>query len=159
MENSIEAKYKSDVLTSRIGFQLVTNSFDPAAAGWQKVKAGAFLETIGPIWRRLDNGRMQCGLVVTGEHTNTAGFAHGGVLTTLLDSALGLASAEAQGGHQQATIGLNVQFLAPVRVGDFITVECEVVKATRTLMFMQGTLRADDNICATAQGTWKILRR
>ncbi len=137
----------------------MTASFDPAAAGWQKVKAGAFLETIGPIWRRRDADRTLCGLVVTGKHTNTGGFTHGGVLTTLLDSALGLASAEAQGSHQQATIGLNVQFIAPVRVGDFIVVECEVVKATRTLMFMQGTLRAGDNICATAQGTWKILRR
>jgi uncharacterized protein (TIGR00369 family) len=136
----------------------VTASFDPAAAGWQKVKAGTFLETIGPIWRRSDQGRTLCGLVVTDKHTNRAGFAHGGVLTTLLDSALGLASADAHAG-QQATIGLNVQFIAPVRVGDFITVECEVVKATRTLMFMQGTLRAGENICATAQGTWKILRR
>ena len=54
-----------------------------------------------------------------------AALVHGGVLTTLLDTALGLASSDAQGGHQQATIGLNVQFLAPVRVGDFITVECE----------------------------------
>jgi uncharacterized protein (TIGR00369 family) len=137
----------------------VTTSFDPAAAGWQKVKAGTFVKTIGPLWRRQDNGRRLCGLVVTGKHTNTGGFAHGGVLTTLLDTALGLASAEAQGSHQQATIGLNVQFIAPVRVGDFIVVETEVVKATRTLMFMQGTLRSGDNICATAQGTWKILRR
>ena len=136
----------------------MTSSFDPAAAGWQKVKAGAFVETIGPVWHRRDKGRTLCGLVVTDKHTNRGGFAHGGVLTTLLDTALGLASAEAQG-DQQATIGLNVQFIAPVRVGDFITVECEVVKTTRTLMFMQGTLRAGENICATAQGTWKILRR
>ena len=137
----------------------MTTSFDPAAAGWQKVDAGAFVEIIGPLWRRRDNDRALCGLVVTGKHGNRGCLAHGGVLTTLLDTALGLASSDAQGGHQQATIGLNVQFLAPVRVGDFITVECEVVKATRTLMFMQGTLRAGENICATTQGTWKILPR
>ncbi len=137
----------------------MTTSFDPAAAGWQKVDAGAFVEIIGPLWRRRDNDRALCGLVVTGKHGNRGCLVHGGVLTTLLDTALGLASSDAQGGHQQATIGLNVQFLAPVRVGDFITVECEVVKATRTLMFMQGTLRAGENICATTQGTWKILPR
>ena len=159
MANPAQAPYNSGVVALPHRTFIVTASFDPAAAGWQKVKAGAFLETIGPIWRRSDRGRTLCGLVVTDKHTNRAGFAHGGVLTTLLDSALGLASAEAQGGGQQATIGLNVQFIAPVRVGDFITVECEVVKATRTLMFMQGTLRAGDNICATAQATWKILRR
>jgi uncharacterized protein (TIGR00369 family) len=137
----------------------VTTSFDPAAAGWQKVDAGAFVETIGPLWHRRDKDHTLCGLVVTAKHGNRSGFAHGGVLTTLLDSTLGLASSDAQGGHQQATIGLNVQFLARVSVGDFITVDCEVVKATRTLMLMQGTLRAGENICATAQGTWKILRR
>ena len=158
MENPTEAQYNSDVAENPHRTFIVTASFDPAAAGWQKVKTGTFVETIGPMWHRCDAGRILCGIVVTDKHTNRAGFAHGGVLMTLLDSALGHASAGAHGG-QQATIGLNVQFLAPVRVGDFITVECEVVKATRTLMFMQGTLRAGDNICATAQGTWKILRR
>ena len=158
MENLRQAPYNGDVVATPHRTFIVTAPFDPAASGWQKVKAGTFLETIGPIWHRRDADRTLCGLVVTGKHTNRAGFAHGGVLTTLLDSALGLASADAHAG-QQATIGLNVQFLAAVRVGDFITVECEVVKATRTLMFMQGTLRAGDNICATAQGTWKILRR
>jgi uncharacterized protein (TIGR00369 family) len=159
MESPVEAKYKGGALTSRIGFQVVSDSFDPAKAGWQTVDGGAFVETIGPVWRRRATGATSYGLVVSDKHGNRNGFAHGGVLMTLLDTALGLASLEAQGGHQQATVGLNVSFVAPVRVGDFVVVDCQAVKATRTLMFMQGTLRAGDNICATAQGTWKILRR
>jgi uncharacterized protein (TIGR00369 family) len=137
----------------------VTPSFDPAEAGWQAIDAAAFVDLIGPIWRRRTPDGTLYGLVVTDKHGNRSGFAHGGVLTTLLDTALGLTSSDAQSGHKQATISLNVQFLAPVQLGDFIIVECQVVKATRTLMFMQGTLRARENVCALAQGTWKILRR
>ena len=137
----------------------MTASFDPAKAGWQAIEAAAFVDLIGPVWRRRTPDGTWYGLVVADKHGNRSGFAHGGVLTTLLDTALGLASSDAQGDHKQATISLNVQFFALVRLGDFITVECQVVKATRTLMFMQGTLRAGENVCAIAQGTWKILRR
>ena len=137
----------------------MTASFDPAKAGWQTVHAAAFVELIGPLWRRRTKDGTLYGLVTADKHSNRSGFAHGGVVTTLFDATLGLTSSEAQGGHKQATIALNVQFLAPVRLGEFIVVECHVVKATRTLMFMQGTLRAGEDVCAIAQGTWKILRR
>ena len=59
--------------------------------------------------------------------------------------------------RKQATLSLNVQFVSPVRVGEFVIAECSVVKRTRSIMFMQGTLRVEDRICATVQGTWKIL--
>lgn len=133
--------------------------FDPVAAGWQAVAVAPFVELIGPVWRREGPDGVTFGLVVTDKHGNRSGYAHGGVVTTLFDTALGLTSWEAQGKHKQATVSLNVQFLAPVKLGDFITVECRVVKVTRTLVFMQGTLLAGENVCATAQGTWKILER
>ena len=55
-----------------------------------------------------------------------------------------------------ATIDLHVQFLVPVKLGDFNIVECQVVKAARTLMLMQGTLRTGDNVRALVEEVWKI---
>lgn len=137
---------------------VATAPFDPAGAGWQALDAAEFVDLIGPVWRRAADEGVQYGLLVAEKHGNRSRFAHGGVLATLLDTALGLTSSEAQEGRRQATINLDVQFLAPVRVAEFLIAECRVVKATRSIMFLHGTLRVDDRICAVAQGTWKILR-
>ncbi|MGY2046840.1 PaaI family thioesterase [Methylobacterium sp. JK268] len=135
----------------------MTPAFDPAAAGWETVDLSEFMDLVGPVWQRDGEGGILYGLLVAEKHRNRNGVAHGGVMATLLDMALGRTASEAQGGRRQATIGLDVQFLAPVRVGDFLVAECRVVRATRAILFMHGTLRVGDEVCAVAQGTWKVL--
>lgn len=135
----------------------MTAPFDPAAAGWETVDMSEFMDLIGPVWRRESEAGTLHALLIEGKHRNRNGVVHGGVMATLMDMALGRASAEAQGGRRQATISLDLQFLSPAEVGDFLVAECRVVRATRSIMFMQGTLRVEDRICAVAQGVWKIL--
>lgn len=135
----------------------MTASFDPAEAGWQTVALSEFMDLIGPVWQRHTDESTLYGLLVAEKHRNRNGVAHGGVMATLLDMALGRTSSDAQGGRKQATINLDVQFLAPVQVGEFLVAECRVVRATRSIMFMHGTLRVGERVCAVAQGTWKIL--
>jgi uncharacterized protein (TIGR00369 family) len=106
---------------------------------------------------RTDEGVLY-GLRIEPKHGDGSGFAHGGILAMLLDTALGLTSSDAQGGRRQATINLGVQFIAPVRVGEFLIAECRFVKTTRSVMFLRGTLHVEDRVCAIAQGAWKILR-
>ena len=125
--------------------------------GWQAVDAAAFVDLVGPVLRRSSDNGLQFGLLIEDKHSNRSGFAHGGVITALLDVALGL-TAKTVEQRKQATLSLSVQFLAPVRVGEFLIAECSVVKRTRSIMFMQGSFRVDDRICATAQGAWKILQ-
>jgi uncharacterized protein (TIGR00369 family) len=135
----------------------MTGDFDPAADGWETFEHSDFIVLVGPVWRRVRDGRTVYGMATTQKHANRNGVAHGGVVMTLLDMALGRTSSDAHGGGRQATIGLDVQFLAPVRVGDFLVAECRVVRATRAILFMHGTLRVGDEVCAVAQGTWKVL--
>jgi uncharacterized protein (TIGR00369 family) len=135
----------------------VTAPFDPAQAGWHVVDLSGFVNLIGPVWQQRTDEGVLYGLLVAEKHSNRSGFAHGGVLATLLDTALGLTSSHTQQ-RKQATINLDVQFVAPVQVGKFLIAECRVVRATRTLIFLQGILRAGEQVCAVAQGTWKILR-
>ncbi|MFH6786898.1 MULTISPECIES: PaaI family thioesterase [Methylobacterium] len=135
----------------------MTHPFDPAAAGWEIVAMSEFIDLIGPVWQRPSEAGTLYGLLIAGKHRNRNGVVHGGVMATLLDMALGRASAEAQGGRRQATINLDLQFLAPVEVGEFLVAECRVVRATRSILFMQGHLRVEDRVCAVAQGVWKVL--
>ncbi|GJD51951.1 hypothetical protein OPKNFCMD_4710 [Methylobacterium crusticola] len=135
----------------------MTASFDPAASGWETVDHSDFMELVGPVWQRTTDAGVLYGLATSAKHRNRNGVVHGGLLTTLLDMALGRTSSAGQGGRKQATISLDVQFLAPVQIGDFLVAECRVVQATRTIMFMHGSLRVGERTCAVAQGVWKIL--
>jgi uncharacterized protein (TIGR00369 family) len=135
----------------------MTASFDPAADGWEAASFSEFLTLVGPVWQRVRDGRTSFGLLTEQKHANRNGVAHGGVVTTMLDTALGRTCSEAQGGRRQATISLDVQFLGPVHIGDFAEVECEVVRKTRSVLFLRGNLRVGGDVRATAQGIWKIL--
>jgi acyl-coenzyme A thioesterase PaaI-like protein len=44
-----------------------------------------------------------------------------------------------------------------VHVGDFVEMDCEVVRKTRSVVFMRGTLTVGGRIVATADGIWKLL--
>ena len=133
----------------------MTTSFDPGQAGWQVIDSSVFAKLIGPVWHRMSRERTLYGLLVTSRHSDRNGVADDGVVGTLLDCALELTSSDARGGATQSAISLNVQFIAPVQVGDFVVVECQILKATPTVIFLQGTLRVDEAVCATAQGSWE----
>lgn len=133
-------------------------SYDPAKDGWEVVALSGFTELIGPLWFRQGADGPLYALLVADKHANRSGFMHGGALAALLDNALGYASYTAIGGRKQATVTLDIQYLAPVPVGAFLIATPEVVKITRSLTFLRGTARVGDEVYATAQGTWKILR-
>ena len=41
--------------------------------------------------------------------------------------------------------------------GEFAEIEVEIVRATRSLVFLRGVMRVGDRVVATADGVWKIL--
>src|SRR5262245_61528288 len=57
-------------------------------------RTSPFLETVGPIFYRKEaGGTFVIGMRILGKHANARGAAHGGLLMTLLDIALGYRSA------------------------------------------------------------------
>jgi uncharacterized protein (TIGR00369 family) len=87
--------------------------------------------------------------------TNTRGHAHGGLLMTMLDLALGHAAlAAVEGATSFATIGLQTSFLQPG--AGRITAEGRVLRAGRSIVFCEGDVRdADGSLLAHATGTFK----
>ncbi len=59
------------------------------------------------------------------------------MLSTLADQAMGMTAQRATGGKRHATIELNVQFVGAVRLGEFVEAHCEVVRLTRSIIFMR----------------------
>ena len=131
-----------------------TAAFDPAAAGWEMVDAHNFGRHVGPIWRR---GDALFGFIAAEMHRNHIGIVHGGMLSTFADQAMGMTAQRATGGKPHATIELNMQFIAAVEPGDFVEAHCEVVRLTRSIIFMRTNLRVGARTVAVATGIWKIL--
>ena len=94
------------------------------------------------------------GLEVGERHANAAGRAHGGLLATLVDFALGraVAAADAAG----VTASLTTDYLAPVEVGDFVEAHTEVEKAGETLAFADCSLRVDGREVVRARAVFAV---
>ena len=136
-----------------------TSAADPSASGWSVYSDAALTDLIGPLWQRTEGGINRLGFVAREHHTNRRGVVHGGMLLMFADEAIGKAAYDANDRQPQATIQLDVQFIAPVEVGQFVEADAEVIRRTRSLIFMAGKLFAGDKTVATASGIWKVIGR
>lgn len=94
-------------------------------------------------------------LQIRPEHLNVQGFVHGGVLCTLLDTAMSRAFlGETPGQHRSgATLELKVNFLKGVRSGT-LTATGRLVTGTRRTAYVEGEIRGgDDSLVARSSGT------
>ena len=133
-------------------------AFDPAADGWEQISNHtAFGDLVGPIWRKDENGVPLFGFTVAPKHLNRAGNLHGGMLMTLADQSMAMTARVATGGKRHATIELNTQFVGGVKIGEFVVSYPEVVRVTRSVVFMRATMLVGKRVVVTTNGIWKIL--
>ncbi|MET0430069.1 MAG: PaaI family thioesterase [Microvirga sp.] len=136
---------------------LTQEPFDPSRQGWVPDHEVGFMQIAGPAWQRRDGQTLRLGLLTGDRHANRNGVVHGGVILALIDHGLGMISLDRTGCSRQATISLNVQFVSPAIMGDFLELDADVIRQTRSIVFLRGTLRAGSRVVATADGIWKIL--
>jgi acyl-coenzyme A thioesterase PaaI-like protein len=125
--------------------------------GWVLRPTKAFGTHVGPFYGPAGGDQVECGFLADERHGNKRGVVHGGMLATAFDVALGNASWDAAGQRPCATVQLNVQFIGAVKLGEFASIQVEVVKATRSLVFLRGAMTVGGRTVATAEGVWKIL--
>ena len=90
-------------------------------------------------------------------HLNTGKIAHGGFLSTIADTGMGTAAHRVAGDRRCVTINLNVKFISAGQLGDKLKGKVEILKKTKTLVFINCKISNDKEIVVTASGTWKIL--
>ena len=98
-------------------------------------------------------GRTRLRLALRPEHANNLGIAHGGVLCTLLDVALGTA-ARLRAGRPVVTLDMQTRFLSPGR--GVLSAEGRVTRAGRSVIFCEAEIRDPaGELVATATGLLK----
>jgi acyl-coenzyme A thioesterase PaaI-like protein len=139
------------------------SGFDPAARGWRPLKGAALPGGLGVPWALKLGDNWRYGLLTGAEHVNPSGAVHGGVLMAFADHGLSFLAWEAAERAACATIQMNSQFLDGVAPGEFVELRGEVVRRTKSLVFMRGLMVAlggsAERAVVAVDGIWRILRR
>ena len=111
-----------------------------------------------PIYSRRTDSAVILGLRLARPHTNSRGMVHGGLITALADNAMGLScGVKLDGGSRLVTVNLAIDFIGTAQVGQWLSIETDVVKTGRTLCFAQCLVKADGGAVARANGTFKVV--
>ena len=114
---------------------------------------GPFVAHVGPILARGDT----FGLLVEERHTNHRGTVQGGLLSTLVDFAMGRAiEADAEDGKERATVSLTVDYLKPAKPGDWIETRTRVERVGGTLSFADCSLLVEDREIVRGRAVWVV---
>ena len=116
-----------------------------------------------PLYSRRVGETLQLGVRVREAHCNGRGFAHGGLISALADNAMGLSavmSARAAGaddGARAVTVSLALDFIDSGRVGEWLEVLPSVLKAGRTLAFVECHVKCDGRLVARGSATFRMV--
>ena len=116
-----------------------------------------FLAHLGVVPEYAEAGKSRISLIIKPEFENSFQIAHGGVIMTLLDFAMGAAARSTRSLAMGAmTIDMTVSFLRP-SVGK-IVVEGSILKAGKSIQYCEAVvLNEAGEITAKSSGTF-ILR-
>lgn len=108
-------------------------------------RTSPFLETTGPyFYRKKDDGTLVIGLRMLPKHANARGSAHGGLLMTLLDVALGYNSGFSQNPPAKlTTASVTADFAGAPKIGDWVEAHVDVQKVGGRLAFANAFLVVD----------------
>lgn len=99
-------------------------------------RTSPFLDLVGPFFHRRTADELVIGLRIAEKHANAKGTAHGGLLMTLCDIALGYTTALSETPPASAvTASITTDFVGAARIGDWVEAHAEVIKFGSRLGF------------------------
>ncbi|MBN8491818.1 MAG: PaaI family thioesterase [Burkholderiales bacterium] len=118
-----------------------------------------FIAHNGPLYvKKLERGIL-LGFRVEARHCNPMGICHGGMIATFCDMLLPISAHYLSPELERRflpTINLQVDYLAASKRGAWVQGEAQLLRATRSMVFMQGVVSADGEAVARVSGIFKI---
>lgn len=136
-----------------------TNSAAATAGRGAPVQRSPLLDVLHIRPVAMGDGQARVEVTIGQEHLRHRGILHGGIMATLLDSAMGwAASGRAPGNHDVVTVQLNVHFIRPGWVGETLVALGEVVHSGRRTAVARGEVRTAAGIlAATGSATFMFV--
>jgi acyl-coenzyme A thioesterase 13 len=123
-------------------------------------RSSPFLDTIGPLYSHGSGEGLVLGLRIAAKHTNARGLAHGGVLATLADIALGYAmESAAQRPGSLVTANLSLDFAGSAGLGDWVETKVDIQKMGSRLAFANAYLWVGSNRIVRASAVFLMVEK
>lgn len=97
-----------------------------------------------------EKGELALTHTVTAAEANPVGNLHGGIISWLMDSTMGMLSRSSTGYDNTVTMDIHVTYLRAVHVGDNVTIRAFVTHAGRSAVNVRSEMWAGGKLCATA---------
>jgi acyl-coenzyme A thioesterase 13 len=130
-------------------------------AGWTTWSLGSdpYETSIGPFYFRADEGRVRCAFQPRREHLNGGGTIHGGALMSFADFALFGIAHNALNGSHAVTLTCNCEFVGAGALDGVVEAEGEVIRDTRSVIFVRGLVTQASRPLLSFSGTLKKIAR
>ena len=131
----------------------------PQLEGWTKWgTTEPFEDHVGPFFMKLDHegGQHLSAFVCEKRHLNGGNFLHGGMLMSFADYALFVIAHDALEGEHSVTVSCQTDFLKGASpLGECVYAKGEVMRNTRSMIFVRGEIFVGDDTLATFNGILK----
>lgn len=118
----------------------------------------SLLAALGPFYLRAeDDGGLTVGARVEMRHSNSGGYAHGGLLLTMADMSTGLiVSWHHDEFTAMPTISQTSDFVGVAPVGAWLESRPRIIRLTRSLAFLETMITADGAPALRASTVYKL---
>ena len=113
----------------------------------------------GLYFREVSENEYEFKAIIKEFHLNKRQITHGGFICSLIDAGAGTAVYRASNNQSCVTISLDVKFIAPSKLGDEIVGKVNILKKTKSMLFINCNLYINKNIIASATGVWKVIKK
>lgn len=125
------------------------------------VRKAPFWDLVGPFYEKdAEDGTRYIGIRVEQRHGNIRGNAHGGMIATLADLALGYNISHATGWEVPiATVNLTTDYAGAASVGDWLEARVDIQRLGRSVMFANCYIFVGDKRIARASGVFSVVAK
>lgn len=123
-------------------------------------RGGPFLNNLGPWYCRLDDkGQLVMALRIEERHTNIRHIAHGGLLASMADTALGVVLSHTRTPPQpMVTVNLTTDFIESARPGDWVEAHVDVIRVGGRLAYGNCFLMVGERRILRASGVFALMK-
>ncbi|MCX7357115.1 MAG: PaaI family thioesterase [Alphaproteobacteria bacterium] len=130
-------------------------------AGWTTWSRGGdpYETLIGPFYFRWEDGGARCVFEPQAHHLNGGGAIHGGCMMSFADFSLFAIAHNVLAGGHAVTLTFNSEFVGAGAPGVLVESRGEVVRDTRSVVFVRGIMTQAERPLLSYSGTLKKIAR
>lgn len=121
-----------------------------------KKEEQSFWGMLGMRLISADNNKVEIGVTAGPSHLNSIGIVHGGVLSSMMDQAMGTLVAKVKDGQLGVTTHLSVNFLSAMKAGELIATAYPLHETFRTMTLRAEVRNGEGELACISTATFRL---